>query len=70
MNKGRCTGMTLPKLPNITGPQYIYAKDYDQYTGDYLCVNSWGPANSYLAKPRINKSRIYAVDYVSIVGIA
>ena len=42
----------------------IYAKDYDAETGNYSCVNSWGGQDS---RPQIHHSRIYAVDYVSLV---
>ena len=46
------------------GHHAIFAKDYDAENGNYVCVNSWG---GHLPHPLIHHSRIYAVDYVSLV---
>ena len=52
---------------HVLGNHAIFAKDYNMATGNYSCINSWGSGK--LAEPTINKSRIYAVDYISIVQI-
>ena len=52
---------------NIRGPHAIFAKEFDPDTGNFSCSNRWGNGN--LSEPTINKSRIYAVDYISIVQL-
>jgi len=46
-----------------TGPHAIYATDYDEKSGNYSCLNSWGDE---MKTPKVHNSRIYAVDYISI----
>ena len=45
------------------GTHAICSNDYDIPSGTYSCENSWG---SFENEPKIHKSRIYAIDYVSI----
>jgi len=46
------------------GAHAIFAKEYDNSTGTYSCINSWGQDQP---SPKIADSRIYAVDYITIV---
>ena len=48
----------------FNGPHAIYADGYNMEEKVYTCINSWGENN--LPTPRINISKIYAIDYISI----
>ena len=48
----------------ISGPHAIYASEYDKAVDSFVCHNNW---NKKLPKQlNIHRSRVYAVDYVSI----
>ena len=59
----RDIGMTLSDL-GIYGNHAIFAKDYNEVSGTYSCINSWGLVHP---EPTLSRSRIYAVDYITIV---
>ena len=59
-------GMTLSNK-NVYGVHPIFAKDYDRATSNYSCINNW--SEDFVKKPVIHSSRIYAVDYVSVIQI-
>ena len=58
-------GMTFSDL-GIYGTHAIFAKDYNEVSGAYSCINSWGLVHP---EPTISRSRIYAVDYISVIQI-
>ena len=61
-------GMTLLQKYGIQpGNHAIFAKSFDQGLGKYSCINS--KAFGELPCPEISKSRVYAVDYISIIQI-
>jgi len=57
-------GMTLADK-KIFGNHAIFAKHFHDDDGTFDCINSWG--KNEMPYPKINKSRIYAIDYVSII---
>ena len=57
-------GRTLSNK-NIDGLHAIFAKNYAEETCNYYCINSW--SQDYYPTPTIHKSRIYAIDYITII---